>query len=125
MNYSRTQFARAYIKLANKYSAHELARGFANIFQHNSGKQDLDAFGEDITRMWADAHDTAIVTITSARELSLSARKRISNYIMTQEGKKNLSATYMLDSALIGGAIVQTPTHRYTFSVHGILTQLL
>lgn len=125
MNYSRTQLARAYIQLASKYSADELARGFAHVFQSDRGRQDVDAFGEDVTRMWADAHDTAIVTITSARELSLTARKRISKYVLTQEGKKNLSPTYALDPTLIGGAVVQTPTHRYTFSVHGILTQLL
>lgn len=125
MNYSRTQLARAYIQLANKYSAAELARGFAHVFQNNRGSRDIDAFGEDVTRMWADAHDTAIVTITSARKLSRKAHERISEYILVQEGTKNLSATYTLDTTLIGGAVVQTPTHRYTFSVHGILMQLL
>ena len=125
MNYSRTQLARAYVRLANKYSAADLVRGFAYVFRNNRGTHDSDAFGEDVTRMWADANDTAIVTITSAREVSPTARKRIATYILHTEGKKKISATYTLDPLLIGGAVVETPTHRYDFSVHGILMQLL
>lgn len=125
MKYSRTTCARAYAGLVGKYSTQQLARGFAVLFSHNKFKRDLEVFGEDVVRLWGDEHNTAIINVTSARKLSLAACKRISNYISEQEGKTHVSATYAINPSLVGGAIVQTPTHTYDFSVHGTLTQLL
>lgn len=125
MKYSRTHLARAYIRLADTYSSFDLAKGFAELFIRNRGKQEIDAFSEDVVRMWGEAHDTAIITVMSALKLSVRARTRISSYVQRAEHVKHVSATYRIDESLVGGAVIQTSTHIYDFSVHDKLASLV
>lgn len=125
MRYSLTQLARAYVRLAERYSAAELAQGFAVLFLQYKGKRNVDAFGEDVVRIWGQQHNTAIATITSARALSQDARMRITSYIQRAEEKKHVSVTYAINPACIGGAVVRTSTHIYNFSVQGKLMQIV
>ncbi len=121
MKYSRTALARAYVTLSATYSSEQLAKGFATILSRTRG---VEAFGEDVTRIWGDVHDTVIATVSSARELSVRSKQRISTYITHIEAKKHAAITYTIDPSLIGGAVIQTPTHTYNFSVHGKLAHL-
>lgn len=125
MKYSRIQLVRAYVRLADTYSSADLAMGFASVLLRHRGKREIDAFSEDVVRVWGEAHDTAIATVTSARRLSSRARMRISSYVQHAEDTKHVRITYIVDSTLIGGATVQTSTRMYNFSVHGKLTKLL
>lgn len=125
MNYSRTQFARAYVRLADTYSPQELARGFAALFLRYKGKRNVDTFGEDVVHIWGQQHNTAIATITSARALSQDSRMRIASYLQRAEDKKHVSVTYAINPACIGGVIVRTSTRIYNFSVQGKLMHIL
>lgn len=124
MKYSRSALACAYVQLTSRYSSEQLASGIANVMSGTRRAQDVDAFGEDVTRIWGDVHDTVIATVSSAYNLSVDAKKTISSYIQQEEGKKHTAITYTIDPSLIGGAVIQTPTHTYDFSVHGKLTHL-
>jgi F0F1-type ATP synthase delta subunit len=125
MKYSRTQLARAYVRLLDTHSTRELAQGFARMLTGRGARRDVTAFSEDVVRVWGDTHNTVVATVTSARKLSPRTQQRISLYIQQQERKSHASMTYAIDPSLLGGAIVHTPTHTYDFSVHGKLTHIL
>lgn len=125
MKYYRTQLARVYARFLTKHSSSELARGFAHFFVQHRMKREIDMFGEDVLAAWQRQYDVVIATVTSARELSVSSRRKIESYIARQEEVSYVRASYHIDTSFIGGAWIETPHYIYKFSVHDKLKEIV
>lgn len=117
MKYSRATLARAYMRLAGQHSPKALAKGFAHILLKQRTKRDADMLSQEIEQLWANEHNTVTATVTSARELPLAAKKHISSYLKQNEDKEHATITYEIDPTFIGGAVIRSATHTYTFSL--------
>ena len=123
--YSQTTLARAYVSLMETYSSNVLAKGFAELLMQQHATRDVASFGEEVARVLADKNDSVLATVKSARELSQAAKKRISAYITSKEQRKRATISYVIDPALIGGALIETAMHTYNLSVQDKINSIL
>ncbi len=126
MKYSRSKLTRAYVNLLDTHSPSDLARGFAPLILKQRTARDMEIFSEEVASLYGRKHGIATATVTSARKLSKKAQERIATYIKHTEQMQHVNIiSYTIDPALVGGAIIQTVTHTYTFSVAGKIQSIL
>ena len=126
MKYSRSQLARSFVQLLDTHSSKDLATAFAPFLIAQSGKRDIQKFGEEVAYLSAKKQHTVLASVKSARKLSKTAQKHISSYIQHAEHMEHAHViSYTIDPLLIGGAVVETATHVYNFSVQGKLQSIL
>jgi F0F1-type ATP synthase delta subunit len=126
MKYSRSQLAKAYVSLLDKYPSKDLAKGFAPLLLQQGTGRDIEKFGEEVAYVSSRNQRTVLATVTSARKLSKDIQKNIALYIQRAEGMDHTHViSYEIDPTLIGGAVIQTATHTYTFSVTGKIQSIL
>ncbi|MEK7500069.1 MAG: F0F1 ATP synthase subunit delta [Patescibacteria group bacterium] len=126
MKYSQHQLARVYVDLADKYSHKDLARAFAPLLLTQRKGRDIEKFSEDVEARSAFTESIVLAHVSSARKLSKKMQQIIASYIQKAEHMEHAHViSYTIDVTLIGGAVVQTATHTYTFSVHGSLQSIL
>lgn len=126
MRYSRSQLARAYVDLADKYSIKDLAQGFAPFLLQQKTGRDIQKFSEEVAYVSSRKERIVLATVTSARTLSQKAQHHISLYIQRAENMDHSHViSYIIDPSLVGGAVVETATHVYNFSVTGKLQSIV
>ncbi len=126
MKYSRTQLAKAYVDLADTYSSKDLANAFAPFLLKQKTGRDIEKFGEEVAYLSSKRENIVLATVTSARIVSKAVQDRIASYIQSAERMDHSHViSYDIDPSLIGGAVVQTATHIYNFSVTGKIQSIL
>lgn len=126
MKYSRVKLAKAYVNLLEKYPSKDVAKGFAPLLLTQKTGRDIEKFSEEVAYVSSTKQRTVLATVTSARKLSKSVQKTIATYIQRAEGMEHTHViSYNIDPTFIGGAVIQTATHTYSFSVTGKLQSIL
>jgi len=125
MRITRRQLAKAYVQLSDTFSEGELAQAVASLLLRLKRGREAHFLAQDIAGEFSQAKGVAVAQIKSARALTSAAKKLLVGFLKEQSGLATTSIVWAVDSDMLGGARVETPTHIYDMSVHAKLDQLV
>ncbi len=103
-------------------SSRQVRNFFAVLIDHRRVSQ-LDDIVAEFQHEISDRLGFAEAEISTARDLSDSEKRELESQIAQLTGKR-IQAKYVIDSKLLGGAMVQLGSTIYDGSVHGQLQRL-
>jgi len=124
MRVSRRVLAR-YIadQLASGKNHDVVIRSLAAYVVEHRMKADIELIVADILRNLA-AHGHVVATITTAHPLDTSLKQAVVEYVARIESASDVVITERVDTALLGGVIIETPRRRYDASLSTKLKRL-
>ena len=103
--------------------ADELIRNFLHLLSEKGRTAQIDEIHRELEDLVAADQKRLTVELTTAYELSEEEAAEITKRIEKSSGR-SVDATRKVDSALIGGIILQVGSHRLDASVRGRITRL-
>ena len=103
--------------------ADELIRNFLHLLSEKGRTAQIDEIHRELEDLVAADQKRLTVELTTAYELSEDEAAEITKRIEKSSGR-SVDATRKVDSALIGGIILQVGSHRLDASVRGRITRL-
>lgn len=125
MKFSRRQLAQAFVKLSEDIPWQELVPVLAQMLQKHKHGRDVQLFSQDVANVWQKNRGEMFASVVSARELTPAALGQIEKYLMYQSGVKKVQLKAIVQPQVLGGAVVQTPTHEYDMSVRRFLDAII
>ncbi len=124
MSMSRRVLARGVAReLAAGVDIHVLAPQLAAYVIEEGMTKQLDELINDIVYECALRGDSQVV-VTTARPLTEDLRTLVMNFVRTHESASTISLAEVVDSSLVGGIVIETPSRRFDASVASSLKQL-
>ena len=90
---------------------------------HNKTRQ-VDYLVNDVARALTK-HGYYCISVTSARELSVTTKKQVEISIKDMTGATTLECTYTVDHKLIGGIVIKTPEAELDASFQSRLAKII
>jgi F-type H+-transporting ATPase subunit delta len=103
--------------------ADELFRNFLRLVTEKGRVGEIEEIGREFERLCAEEEGVLSVRLTTAVELSDQEAKRIVEQIEEASGR-TVEASRKVDSALIGGVVLEVGSMRLDASVRGRLERL-
>lgn len=125
IRYSRSQLARAFVHLHDRYPMGPLVRALAQELVGTGRTIDIDSVVAEIARHLLMMRKTLLAEVTSARPLGRSTIETLQETLARATGATTVRLGVRIDPALIGGCVVRTPGLELDASVSGTLKHLL
>lgn len=122
---SRRKLARRILALLTHTPHREVMRATAHVLQKQRRVGERDLLLRDIAEERLAAQGVVEATVTSARPLSASVKKDITKWLQAYYAASDVKSQYAQDDSLIGGAKIETPRHRFKFSIADRFTSLI
>ncbi len=121
---TRSQLAKAYVSLLDKYPASRLNLVLAHYVVKNKMTNNVELLLNDINLELLRQRGRIDVDVVAVNELNDSIRHDLIKLIKTQTGAKQVHLHTEIDKKIIGGLIAQTPSHEFDFSLATKLQEL-
>ena len=110
-------------KISKKLSLSEDVQNCLNILLDNSHINELKVILEEYKSIYYKKHDTVVVKVHSAKELSSAQNKKL-HFSMERSLKKKVIIDYIIRPEILGGLIVEYNSNMIDDSVLGKLNRL-
>lgn len=124
IRYSRSDLARAYVRLHDRYPTAPLLRALASELVRSHRTVDATSIVGEIARHLRARRHTLLAQVISARPLTHQAEQNIKTLLAQTTGAKIVRLEAQLDRSLLGGFVVRTPDLELDASVAGKLKHL-
>lgn len=125
IRYSRSQLARAFVHLHDRYPMGPLVRALAQELVDRGGAVDVDSVVAEIARHLLMMRKTLLAEVTSARPLGRSTIETLKETLARATGATTVRLGVRIDPALVGGCVVRTPGLELDASASGALRNIL
>lgn len=121
IRYSRSDLARAFVRLHDIYPIRPLVGALAQELVASHRTVDVESVVAEIARHLLLVRKTLLAQVTVARPLPLAAVNAIKKVLALATGADAVQLEVHINPALIGGCVVQTPGLEMDASVAGML----
>lgn len=121
---SRKKIAQRIVAVLQRASAAQVMQATALVLKRQRRTADADLLLRDVgdARIQYAKHLEA--RVVSARPLTASVRQHLTTWLQRYYSVTTVTCHYVLDTAVLGGVRIETPRHRFQFSVADRLTTL-
>jgi F0F1-type ATP synthase delta subunit len=125
MKFSRRQLAQVFVALSQDVSWQELVPVVAELLTINRRQREVGLFVQDVAKAWHVGKGEVFAQAVSAHRLTKQAREHLVGYMKEQTGSSTVHLREKIDPEVLGGAVVQTPTHTYDMSARRFLDAII
>lgn len=122
---SRRKLARRILSVLKEAPADAVMRAAAHILHKQRRMAEGDLLLRDIADERITQDKQLEATITSARPLTSTGKQMVTDWLKKYYGVATVTGHYAINKDLVGGAVIETPRHRFKFSVADRLTTLI
>lgn len=124
IRYSRSDLARAFVHLHDKYPLPPLIQALARELVTHHRTIDVNNVVAEIARHLLLMRHALLAEVVAARPLSVGTIHQIKQLLMAATGAATVRLAVTTDPALIGGCLINTPGYELDLSVTGLIKQI-
>lgn len=124
IRYSRSDLARAFVHLHDKYPLPPLIQALARELVANHRTVDVNNVVAEIARHLLSMRRTLLAEVVSARPLTADSMRQIKRLLSAATGASAMQLKVTTDPAMLGGCLIRTPGYELDLSVTGLIKQI-
>lgn len=124
IRYSRSDLARAFVHLHDKYPLPPLVKALARELVAHHRTVDVNNVIAEIARHLLIMRHTLLAEVVSARPLAPDTVRQIKQLLSTATGAAIIKLETTTDPGLIGGCLIKTPGYELDLSLTGLIKQI-
>ena len=124
IRYSRSDLARAFVQLHDKYPLPTLIQALARELVANHRTVDVNNVVAEIARHLLSMRHTLLAEVVLARPLTTDSTKRIKRLLTAATEASSIQLKVITDPALVGGCLIRIPGYELDLSITGLIKQI-
>lgn len=124
IRYSRSDLARAFVQLYDKYPLPVLIQALARELVANHRTVDVNNVVAEIARHLLSMRHTLLAEVVLARPLAADRMRQIKQLLTAATKASAMQLKVTIDPAMLGGCLIKTPGYELDLSVTGLIKQI-